>query len=162
MAKGKERYRPMGLALKMINECMLGDMITTEMQGAIPQITGYGVFKDAKMTKQANGKFIKEKSRESKPCIQAYAFKNKKHYSLILMNLDLKKAYEIKLSLPGKPEDITSEILAPESWLDNNEYDMGNGKENVRIEPVKIKEFKSGTTVKLPPSSMQIFKWQLK
>ncbi len=161
MAKGQERYRPAGLAFGMINECIFGDMLKTEQSGDQPTISAMGGWPGNKKVEIPGKKGKKtEASETSMPAVHSYAFKDGKRHSLVLFNFDLEKSHQVKVSISGLPKSVVSKRLAPKSWLDNNEYDLGNGKNNVSVENVNIQDFGNGTEIILQPASVQTIIWE--
>ena len=160
MSKGNERYRPMGLVFSMINECMKGDIVETEHSENQPTFKGVGAYPGAKKIKvPGKKKAVKELSENSMPYVYSYAFKDGTNHSLILMNFDLEKSKDVKISMEGSAKNVASKKIAPKNWEDNNEYDMGNGKNSVKIEIVKLPEFENGTVITIPAASIQTIHW---
>jgi len=160
MSQGSERYRPMGLVLALVNEAMFGDMITTEHSANQPSFTGTGGYAGNKKVEVPGKKGkVTEKTEATWPVVQSYAFKDGAKRSLILFNFDLEKARAAKLALPTAAKSVTSKKVAPQNWQDHNEYTMGDGKNHVSIEEVKLPALASGATVELAPASAQIIIW---
>jgi len=160
MAKGRERYRPMGLALGLINEAMSGDMITTEQAGAQPMLTAKGGWPGNPKVEipGRNGKHA-EITEASMPAIHSYAFRDGNRRSLILFNFDLEKAHPVALTLPGEAKDAVRRQIAPKNWWDSNEYDLDGGENSVAIETGRL----SGDEVRsliLPPASLVTLSWE--
>jgi len=160
MTQGSERYRPMGLVLSLVNEAMFGDMITTEHSANQPTFTATGGYPGNKKTEVPGKKGkVTEKTAATLPIVRSYAFKDGAKRSLILFNFDLEKAQKVKLNLPTGAKSVTSKRVAPQNWQDHNEFTMGDGKNHISIEEVKLPALTNGTTIELLPASAQIIIW---
>ncbi len=143
--EGEERMRPSGLALSMINQAIFGDMIGAGVSDA-PTFTATGM----NLTNQKNTVGTTEN-----PLITAYAFKDEDCRSLILFNMDLNEKQAITLDLP-KGGTATTQLLAPENYDDNNEFE--NGEPSVVIQNGTL-ELKEKMEITLPPASLMTLVW---
>jgi len=161
MDEGIARFRPSGLILSMVNEMMTGNLIKTTHSENQPAFVATGNFPGTGRGRRTKGRPLPVSDVEC-PAIWSYAFKNGKEYSLVLFNMDLENKQNIRLSFRGsvKADSVVSKILAPDSYLDNNEFESGDA--TVKIKEVQIPNFKRGVRMSLPPSSCQTIKWTVK
>jgi hypothetical protein len=148
MKKGEERFRPNGLALRLVNGAIGGDLIETA-QADTPAVSVTGYFPGPKS---------KEATTVENPVITSYAFKDGKKNSLILANMDLLRAHTVAIRFPGGfTGTAKSETLAPDNLIDTNEPELTGPK--VVLKESEIKDFKSGITLVLKPASIQSIVW---
>ena len=148
MRKGHERYRPTSLALRMVNQVIEGDLITTSHSDNQPTFTATGRFGSDK-----------ENSEFTTNTLWSYAFKNDKQRGVVLINLDTSNSQqtEIKFAEKVQGSTATAHLLTGDSLTANNEYEVGDPQ--VKITESALKNFKSGAPVTLPPHSMIVLKW---
>jgi len=141
------RYRPTWLALTLANGVMAGDLVETVHTGAKPLQNAEGVIA------AGSGTY---------PVIWSYAFSNGSKRGLILFNLDVSNARNVKVEFDGAAVGKKASVqwLASDSILANNEYEAGAPQ--VALSQETLTEFSSGQELKLPPHSMCSVSWEVK
>ena len=137
---------------------MKGDMVETIQSTNQPVFVATGNFPGTKgYSKKGQALPV---SDITSPAICSYAFKNGKENGIILINMDLEKKHDIKLNFKGKVKkgSVSSKLVAPDNYLDNNEFE--SGKPNIKIEKIKLDKFANGSIISLKPSSCQIISWK--
>ena len=99
-------------------------------------------------------------------CLWSYSFKEGKKRSLILANVDVKKALPVVIKLPkaAKGQAVTWQ-LSGKGFLSHNELKKGEGPETpmqVVLKEGKIADFKSGYRLKVPAASIITIVWNEK
>jgi alpha-L-arabinofuranosidase len=145
---GRERYRPTWLALSMLNEVLGGQMLEVAAGANNPAFT---VTRTYHMPE-------KEEAFQM-PYLQAYALRDGKRRSLVLINLHLTEALPVKLGFAGtvKAGTVQRRDLVGESIESNNE-----GKEpQVRIVRSSPAEFRSGAEIAIAAHSLSVLSWEV-
>ena len=153
MKKGKERVRPLWLAMEMINEVIGKDLVQTLQTGATPTFVAEGLGMKRGGKPQPPKEF---------PAFFHYAFQDGQRRAIVLVNLDIEKSHPVKIDFDGDAVGsvATSMLLTSDKITDNNELDSGE-EATVKSVKSKINAFKSGSNVKVPPFSIMTLEWKL-
>jgi len=153
--KGKERARPTWLALKMVNEVMGKDLVETVQTGAAPTFVAEGLGYTRKKAKGPG-------PAKTFPVLFHYAFQDGNRRALVIVSLDTSKSHPVKIDFKGTPVGgaATATLLTSEKITDDNELDSGDVAP-VKAKVSKLKSFKSGAAITLPPFSMLSLEWEL-
>ncbi len=137
------RKRPTWLGVELVNRVLSGALIRTEVQGGLRRIQPplNGVEKETEFG-----------------LVQAFAFRDKARYGLVLFNLSLDTPQKITIELPSPP-DGSAEMnqIVPASLSDTNEE-----RETVRIETHAVEGFGSPYVLEMPPHSIMALGWLAK
>ena len=147
MRKGNERFRPQWHAMAMVNRAIGGDLLETLHTGHEPTFQAFGTFRH-----------VKRPINVEYPVLYSYAFKDDNKIGLVLVNLDIKEAQEVKLVFPFEPiEKARMEILTADRIDANNEFETGEPQ--INPEQKTINSFKTGFTLKVPAHSLISLTW---
>lgn len=146
---GQDIPRPVGTALKLVNQLDGGDMLATVVTGSptIPMDTYFE-------TLGGN----KKMAYNDTPALNAYAYKDGNRRSLILVNVDPEKELDVSVELPSAPGKTVRKLVLTGSIKDRV-------ADFAKSTPFSIKEttddkFTSGATVKLAPCSIIGYGWE--
>jgi hypothetical protein len=150
MRQGHERYRPTFLACAAANKVMGGDLVVTRHAGANPTFSATGVFRRREAAETI----------ENLPAIWSYGFRDGTRHGLILLNLDVRAAHDVRVEFEGQAAEggARSWTLTADHITDNNEYETGAPQ--VALRESRIAGFTSGQLVPLPPFSMTAISWE--
>ncbi len=135
------RKRPTWLGLELVNQAVMGDMLTTVQGGANPfwhQMPFNGVQNEIDVS-----------------YVQSFAFRQRNRYALILFNLSLDQTQSVRLGLPASPESqaVRSELSSDSIHDDNEEA------ENVILQSWQLTDFADQYKLTLPPHSINVITW---
>jgi len=135
------RKRPTWLGLELGNKAIQGDMLTTVQGGANPSWVQTPI-NDVETEIEVN-------------YIQSFAFREDDSYSVILFNLSLDQAQQVRLALPAPPESqaIRYELTSASIHDDNEDA------ENVSIQTTQLTDFAVQYELTLPPHSVNVITW---
>ena len=129
--------RPTWLGLELANKAVGGDMLVSNVSGA----PSYN---------QAPFNGIVGNTQTSK--IQSFAFKNGNSYSVVLFNLDINNAHQVRIQAPGNPGNgQVWKLWHPDPNMNNEDgwnVDIFSGNMG------------GSSSLVLPPNSMYVVKWQ--
>jgi hypothetical protein len=145
-SRSPEVERPLGAAIKLVNECNSGDLLATTVTGAATMPIEAIFDKSGKV------------AYNDTPSFDAFAYKNGTKRSLVLFNLDPDHAQQATISLPaGAVKGATKHLLTGDIHAP--------GVEHPTTPPMTLKSapdstFRSGATVEIPPCSIVAFEWE--
>ena len=157
--EGSERFRPAWLALSLVNEAMLPEMVQTQQVGDIPTLRYHGPIRNLREAR--NNLEVEPKSLSPIPLIKSYGFRDETRRSLILVNLDPRASHSIEIAEETLASPASVEIgqLAGKSIADHNEPDWNTGSP-VAVKRIASKAFETSRTLRLPPLSLTTLRWE--
>ncbi len=135
-----DRKRPQFLALKMINQALSGNMVTTSHSGDDPTWAQ---------------PLVNNISVAAAHHVQSYAFSNGADKSLIVFNLHRTDPLGVNFTGANAPAGtLARQLLTSANLTDTNE-----SAQNVSITSSTLTNFDPSASYTLPPFSMTLFKW---
>ncbi|MEO8659887.1 MAG: hypothetical protein ABI693_15565 [Bryobacteraceae bacterium] len=136
-----DRRRPQFLALQLVNEAILGDLVATVHSGADPTW---------------DQPAVNQVSLKKAHHLLSFAFAQGTARTLVLMNLSRTAALPVAFSGVNAPSGaVRMRRLASAGISDNNE-----AAENVKITSQSFTQFSRTAAFPLPPHSMTVLSWQ--
>jgi alpha-L-arabinofuranosidase len=146
MESGKERYRPLYLATRMINQAMFGDLVQVSKSGADPVW---------------NCTFSYDDSNESPgdiPYINAYATRSGSQRGLIIINLHRTDSLPVTIDLPNPPLASQAQKYELTSATINGNNEPEHEPE-VLASQSTLTDFDTNYTLSMQPHSMVVLTW---
>jgi hypothetical protein len=132
-----DRKRPQFLAVKLVNETAVGDLVRTTLSGDNPTW---------------NQPLVNGIQYNNAHILQSYAFANGGRRSVIVFNLDRSNSQQVTFSGPNAPSGATTiKRLSAESITATNE-----SAENVIVTTQNVTSFDPAQPLTLPPFSMTV------
>jgi hypothetical protein len=140
--------------MKVANQAIGGRLLETVHSGADPRVDVTGVF--GRGRRKDTGQI---ETVEDVPLLWSYAFAEGNRRGLILLSYATEKEQKVAIEFEGSPVGgATAWWLAGPELTSSNEPEVGEPQVAAREE--RIADFKSGTTLTLPPHSMVSVAWE--
>ncbi len=162
---GRQRYRPAALGLRVINEVIGGDLVQTIHEGAEPELTVFGRWKDGsgeRVSKNYHRMPDGEMGEKTHKAVWSFGFVEGDRRGIILMNHDAEKAHSVRIEFPGGAAGgkAATWTIDNEDPFASNEPEVGEVQ--VRVEKEELSGFRSGHRTTLGPLSLVAIEWQVK
>lgn len=156
---GEPRFRPGWLALSLVNNVILENMVQTNLSEGAPTFTVTAIFPDLRETRRNQAH---EETLENLPEFFSYAFREGKKRSVILVNLNTEESRSVILRFNGYPQpgSATGWFLKADHYTDNNEIDWNPESPQVTLETRAIDNFANGYNVNVPPLRLVAIEWE--